>query len=155
MEGYRVIGRLSEINLNDIVEPNGDRYWVNGKELRRVLTYSLTIFAAIVLDEVLFSGLILAADGVQSTAQSYSPPVELKSFVNFVHWLIWLLRWIVSSVIGLIVTYAGYRWATDISGDGQGAAKKIIRNCVAGAIMTWTGTTIANVFIDTLNKYLV
>jgi hypothetical protein len=160
---YQVVGKISEISFNDLIVKEEKTLNIDKKKLKMVALAAATILIASALQDHAFAA-STAGDVIHSFTThggeaipvngTYKAPSELKTLLSFIDWLIWLFRVIVSSVIGLIATYAGYKWSTDITGDGQNAAKKILKNCFVGAILVWTGTTIANYFVGVLNGLL-
>lgn len=91
---------------------------------------------------------------ISFAAETYERPPELDPIFAYIDWLIWLFRVIVSSIIGLIATFAGYKWSTDLSPSGVSEAKKILKNCAVGLFYVQFGATIANYFVDKLQSFL-
>lgn len=158
----QVVGKISEISINDLIIEKEGLLNIDKKQLKIIALSAATILIASALQDHAFAaetasnvvhGII--NHGAVEVSGAYQAPSQLGTLLKFIDWLIWLFRVIVSSVIGLIATYAGYKWATDITGDGQTSAKKILKNCFIGALLCWTGTTIADYFVGVLNHLLL
>ena len=136
---YKVIGKISQINLEEVFSHKG----INRSKLNALIVASLT---------VVLTGYLTTFADASSTA--FEQPAQLDSIVNFIKWLIDLLKWTFSSIIGAILTFAGWKWATDISGSSQTEAKKIMKNCIVGGLIIWTGATIGDLFVDKMQAIL-
>lgn len=79
---------------------------------------------------------------------------DIKPVLEFIDWLVYMLRWIFSSVLGLIATYAGYRWGTDISSSGVTEAKKILKNAAIGLFWVQFGASVVNFVLDKLQSFV-
>ncbi|MNV90512.1 hypothetical protein D3C71_1849070 [compost metagenome] len=84
----------------------------------------------------------------------YAAPTKLHAIFEFIRWFVWLAKWVFSGIIGAIFTVAGWKWGTDLSGNGQTTAKKIMGNCIVGGLIIWTGATVADVFVDKMEEIL-
>lgn len=150
---YEVVGKLSEINIEEIVNQSEGK---NKTQLKKIVatTVSTLLLTFILQDEALANSIndsmILA-----NANTIYKTPTQLKSLLEFISWLIDLLRLIVSSVAGLICTFAGYKWATSLESNGQETAKKILKNAFVGGLIVWTGSSIAGFFVDKMNEILL
>lgn len=168
---YVVVGKFSEVNLEEIFgEKIVERIEksINSKfsrsVIRSVVVAGIAVAFAAILQDTTFAAEIhnTFANHTQATMEvmarpngnGYSEPTQLRAILKFIDWLIFMVRWIVSSIIGLIATYAGYRWATDISGSGVADAKKILKNAAVGIFFVQFGAIIGNYFVDKLASFV-
>lgn len=161
-QGYVVIGKFSEINFEEIIQNKNGNFTINKKKLKIIIATGL---AAVVL--ALISDPAFAADvhtSILASNQEAVPamammkpaqPTQLQHIFEYIHWLIQLLRLIVSSIAGLICTFAGYKWSTTIDGNGAETAKKILKNAFVGGLLVFAGSTIADFFVGKMEQILV
>lgn len=170
MSDYVVVGKFSQINIEEIfsekiierVERSVSSKF-NSKIVRSVIAAGIAIAIGAILQDTTFAaeihntfaGYDQAAVEVMArpNGSGYSEPTQLHAILKFIDWLIFMVRWIVSSIIGLICSYAGHKWATDISGNGVAEAKKILKNCAVGVFWVQFGATIGNYFVDKLASF--
>lgn len=155
---YEIIGKISQINEELILKKKLINSSIikkvnfNPKLLKKILISTLTITAIAILES---HG--VSAHGVNefvTVTSQYQKPIKLESIVQFIDWLISLLRWFTTIVVGIIMTYSGYRYSTDISGSGVAEAKKIFKNCIVGLLLVYGGTSLTNFFIEKLTTFL-
>lgn len=156
---YVVIGKLSEVSIEDLIVGYGKEVRVDKKKLKRFLGSVLAVVVmSIITQDVVAAQEAFSINGETievAAVTQYKAPSQLSHLLQFIEWLIELLRLIVSSVAGLICTYAGYKWATAIESNGQETAKKILKNAFIGGLMVWTGTSIADFFVSKMNQLLL
>ncbi|MDF2533994.1 MAG: hypothetical protein K0R18_151 [Bacillales bacterium] len=157
---YVVIGKFSEINFDEVIMKTKEGFKVDKKKLRII---AATILSAVVIG--LLSDVAFAAEvhstfagfdqgAVAAMANVQPKPTQLEHIFEYIRWLIQLLRLIVSSVAGLICTFAGYKWSTTIDGNGAETAKKILKNAFVGGLIVFSGTTIADFFVGKMEQIL-
>ena len=155
---YVVVGKFSEVNIDDIFSIKDKTIDFDRDKLKSLIIVSLGIIVTLAFQDQAhaqgMSEIIFNNESIEAAA-NYKAPSQLRSILEFVDWLIDLLRIIVSSVAGLICTFAGYKWATAIESNGAESAKKILKNALIGGILVWTGTTIADVFVGKMNQILL
>lgn len=150
---YKVIGKLSDKKVKDLFFPseNLEETFLNeGKKNRYENVGKFIVGGAVALVfTTAFGDVGFAAT---EPMHAYKELDKLDSIFAFIDWLIWLARIIISSVIGLITTYAGWKWSTDLSSGGVSDAKKILKNCAWGMFWVQFGATIANFFVDKMQS---
>lgn len=140
---YVIIGKFSEINLNSaFVKDNFGNKIIDEKILKTIITSALSIIIW-----GAFSEYVLADS-------PYETPTKLDAIFEFIHWIIWLMKIVFSGVIGLIITIAGWKWGTDLSGNAQAQAKTIIKNCLFGGFIVWIGAALGDAFVSQMDKIL-
>ena len=156
---YVVIGKLSEISIEDLIVGHGKEVRVDKKKLKKFLGSVLAVAVmSIITQDVVAAQEAFSISGETievAAVTQYKAPSQLSHLLQFIEWLIELLRLIVSSVAGLICTYAGYKWATAIESNGQETAKKILKNAFVGGLIVWTGASIADFFVSKMNQLLL
>lgn len=147
---YRVVGTLSEIKAMELVDfDEQNKAKVNNKKLKMIIASALATIICLTIQDTSYASELI------TTGAPYKAPSQLQNLLQFVNWLVELLRLIVSSIAGLICTFAGYKWATAVESNGQEAAKKILKNAFVGGLVVWTGTSIADFFIGKMNDILL
>lgn len=164
---YVVVGSFSELTLNQAVEKREKGFVVKKKVLKKIVIATLSAVLIGMLSDVSF------AAGIQDAFSNYSQPAvpamanstftqvtghnptQLKHILEYVNWLVEMLRLVVSSIAGLICTFAGYKWATTIDGNGAETAKKILKNAFVGGLIVFAGTTIADFFVGKMEQILL
>jgi len=152
---YTVVGKISDISVEDLIVQKGNAFKIDKKKLKMVVTTALSLAIMATLQDVTFAAELPGLQDAVLANAVYKQPTQLQHIFEFVQWLIQLLRLIVSSVAGLICTFAGYKWATAIESNGQESAKKILKNAFVGGLIVWTGTTIADFFVGKMNAILL
>lgn len=158
---YIVIGKFSEVNFDDLIIETKEGFTIDNKKLKILITTAISIIIlGTVADVGLAAGVHDAFLGhgqpaITAMAQVVNhKPTQLAHILAYINWLINLLRLIVSSVAGLIMTFAGYKWATTIDGNGAETAKKILKNAFVGGLIVFAGTTIADFFVGKMEQIL-
>ena len=140
---YVVVGKFSQLNIEDIfVKDDFDNKIIDEKKIKAIIVSALTIIAWAAFSDYVY------ADG------HYKDPVKLDAIFEFIHWIIFLIKIVFSGVIGLIMTIAGWKWATDLSNGAQTQAKTIIKNCIVGGAIIWTGASLGDAFVSQMDKIL-
>lgn len=152
---YIVVGKLSEISIEDLVIEQNGKFNIDSKKLKIIVTGALSVAIMLALQDVSMAATLPGVHDSVVAMATYKQPTQLQHLLQFVSWLIQLLRLIVSSVAGLICTFAGYKWATAVEGNGAETAKKILKNAFVGGLIVWTGTSIADFFVDKMNQILL
>lgn len=143
----------NKIEIEKVVFQKNNKVVINKKKLKKVIT---SILAIVVIVSIQDASLASGFDSQnEMITVAYQTPNQLKPMLEFVQWLIQLLRLIVSGIAGLICTFAGYKWATAIESNGQESAKKILKNAFIGGLIVWTGTSIADFFVGKMNQILL
>lgn len=153
---YKVIGKISDDKVKSMFKVNSleDVFSsLSEKTHYKRISKSIIIGAFTIVSMTMFGDTSFAL-GEELNTDKYKKPDDLDAIFAFIDWLILLTRIIVSSVIGLIATYAGHKWATDLSASGVSEAKKILKNCAWGLFVVHFGATIANFFINKLQSLL-
>lgn len=156
---YIVVGKLSNLTVEDLVIQKENGFKIDKKKLKIIVAGALSLSILALLQDVTMAAelndhLLASADAIPVSG-GYKAPSQLRSLLEFVDWLVELIRLIVSSVAGLICTFAGYKWATAIESNGQESAKKILKNAFVGGLIVWTGTSIADFFVGKMNAILL
>lgn len=146
---YVVVGKLSELKVEDLVIQKDNKFAIDKKKLKIAITTSLSLLIMTAFQDIGF------AAELSNGTEVMKKPTQIAALFDFVAWLIELLRLILSSIAGLICTFAGWKWATAIESNGQESAKKILRNAFVGGLIVWTGTSIADFFVDKMNEILL
>lgn len=159
-QDYVVIGKISEVDFESLLKEKINEKIEKPNVKKAIIKVLITTSAAILTASIL-EGCGIGNSAYASTlndsmvvgaAGAYKEPIQLRPVLNFIDWLIYMVRLIVSAVIGLIATYAGYKWSTDISGNGSSEAKKILKNSAIGLFWVHFGATIANFVVDKMKS---
>lgn len=142
--------KIPAIDFEEVIIEKDNKYKIDKKKLRAIVISALVIAISVATQDV-----SLAAGTETYVPVNYQTPTQLKAIMEFIQWLIQLLRLIVSGIAGLICTFAGYKWATAIEANGQESAKKILKNAFVGGLLVWTGTSIADFFVGKMNQILL
>jgi hypothetical protein len=152
---YIVVGRFSEIDLNNVFVKHNNEPIINYNLLKKLVVSCVSIVL------IGFLGDFVSADSLDSIEVFASneyldnhKPHKLDSIFSYIKWLGNLLKIIFSSVIGVIFSIAGWKWATDLSGSNQAEAKKIMKNCLIGGFFIWSGFTIGDIFVNKMEELL-
>ncbi|AEO93410.1 gp150 [Bacillus phage G] len=149
---YEVVGTIAELDLRELITEKENSFDVNKEKLKFIVSAALSTL----IFSLVFQDPSLAANGemIQTASSNFKTPTQLNHILEFVSWIIDLLKYILSGIAGLICTFAGYKWATSLEGNGQEAAKKILKNAFVGGVIVWTGSSIAGFFVDKMNEIL-
>lgn len=98
---------------------------------------------------------IASAHGIINTMASGNTSaipdsVNIQPIMDFINWLTKLIRILSSSLVGLMATYAGWKY---ISGDTE-EAKKILINQGVGIFWIFFGVAISNFFVWKLSTFV-
>lgn len=141
---YIIVGKFSKIDIEKlIVKDDFGKPIINQKLIQTLVVsaFSVIVFAAL-------------SDYAHAAPEIYQNPTKLDAIFDFLKWFITLIKYVFSGVLGVIFAVAGWKWGTDLSGGGQTTAKTIMKNCLIGLFITWTGSIIGETFVGKLESIL-